>query len=173
VLGAEWVHNLAHTAAAQQVGKPPDAIRLAWGLPLLVYHNVSDASVSPRQHLWRTLGGPLFNSLLVPFLWLLRRRTQPGTPAAEVASAALYTNTFIGLVALTPLPFLDGGPLLRWSLVARGHSLAQADSAVQAANRLAGAGFSMVTAAALRRRRWLLAALLVQFAAWCFAYGFG
>jgi len=30
VLGSEWCHNLAHAAAARMVGKPMDAIRIAW-----------------------------------------------------------------------------------------------------------------------------------------------
>jgi hypothetical protein len=41
MLGSEWGHNLAHAAAARVVGKPMDAIRITWGMPLVVYYMIS------------------------------------------------------------------------------------------------------------------------------------
>ena len=45
VLGSEWCHNLAHAAAARAIGKPVDAIRITWGMPLLVYYDINDKNV--------------------------------------------------------------------------------------------------------------------------------
>ena len=72
-LGSEWAHNLAHTLAAKLIGKPPDAIRVVFGMPLLVYHDLHDPDVTPRQHLIRASGGPLFNLLALPLTWLWKR----------------------------------------------------------------------------------------------------
>jgi len=47
VLGSEWCHNLAHAAAARMVGKPMDAIRITWGMPLVVYYDINDENVTP------------------------------------------------------------------------------------------------------------------------------
>ena len=49
ILGSEWAHNLAHAAAAKAVGKPVDAIRIAFGMPMLVYHDIEDPTVTPRR----------------------------------------------------------------------------------------------------------------------------
>ena len=64
VLGSEWCHNLAHAAAARIVGKPMDAIRITWGMPLVVYYDINDESVTPRQHIIRALGGPVLHNLV-------------------------------------------------------------------------------------------------------------
>ena len=63
ILGSEWCHNLAHAAAAKIVRHPVDAIRVVWGMPLLVYHDIEDASVTPREHIVRAIGGPVINTI--------------------------------------------------------------------------------------------------------------
>ncbi len=78
VLGSEWCHNLAHAAAAYYTGKPMDAIRITWGMPLCVYYDINDASVSPRQHITRSLGGPIFNTIMLPITAMFRWNTQAG-----------------------------------------------------------------------------------------------
>jgi hypothetical protein len=40
----------------------------------------------------------------------------------ELAEIVLCVNSFIGSVALMPIPGIDGGPLLKWSLVLAGQS---------------------------------------------------
>ena len=66
VAGVEWCHNLAHTAAAQAVGKPADEFKLLFGTPRLVFRELNDSSITPRQHIIRAAGGPLLNLLLLP-----------------------------------------------------------------------------------------------------------
>ncbi len=60
VLGMEWCHNFAHAAAARWVGKPMDALLINFGTPLCIYHDVEDPTVTPRQHIVRALGGPIY-----------------------------------------------------------------------------------------------------------------
>lgn len=171
LLGSEWGHNIAHAAAARAVGKPMQLIRILAGMPRIQYPAGLDPSVLPRQHLLRALGGPLFNACMLPLAALWRRFSRPGSAAQDAASLALDVNAFIGVVGLAPLPMIDGGPVLKWSLVARGRTPSQADEIVRRVDgalvpAFAGAG---LLAFARRRRFAALVSLLMaltSFACW-------
>lgn len=128
LLGSEWCHNLAHAAAAKWVGHPADAIRIVWGMPLLVYHQINDRRVSPRQHVVRALGGPIFNLILLA-------------------------------AGLSPIPGLDGGPILKWSLVEGGATVEEADRTVRRVNWGYAAAAAGASAAAFRKRKRLVGVL--------------
>lgn len=165
ILLSEWCHNLAHAAAAKYVGKPMDAIRITWGMPLVVYHDINDLDVSPKQHILRALGGPIFNIFVLPFAILYRQVSKPNTTARDVADAAVGANTVIPAVGLLPIPGLDGGPILKWSLVEQGHSVQEADRMVRKTNRILGILLSLGGANSLKKRRWLLGGLLITLSA--------
>ncbi len=173
VLGSEWCHNLAHAAAAHWIGKPMDAMRVAWGMPLINYFELNDRSVTPRQHIFRSLGGPGFNLLAQCLSRWLKGLAQPGSLADEFLFFAKVTNTFIGGVALLPIPGIDGGPVLKWSLVAKGRTPAEADEAVKKVNLALGAGLGIASGAALKKRRRLPGLLLGMFAATALGVGMG
>jgi Zn-dependent protease len=173
ILGSEWCHNLAHAAAARFVGKPMDALRITWGMPLVVYHDIQDGTVSPRQHILRALGGPVFNALLLPLALLFRRFTREGSVLHDVANAAVGMNAFLCTASLLPIPGIDGGSILKWSLVERGHTPEKADEIVMGVDRVVGGGLGVAAGVALRKRRWLLGAILATFAALALAVGFG
>jgi Zn-dependent protease len=173
ILGSEWCHNLAHAAAAWLVGKPMDALRVTWGMPLVVYHDIQDETVTPSQHILRALGGPVFNALLLPLALLFRRFTREESVPRDVANAAVGMNTFLCTASLLPIPGIDGGPILKWSLVERGHTPEAADGMVKGADRVAGVGLGIAAGMALGKRRWLLGAILATFAALTLAFGFG
>jgi hypothetical protein len=172
-LGSEWGHNLAHAAAAQAVGRPMDELRIYAGMPRVVYHELNDTTVTPCQHIARASGGPVFSLLLAGIAWLLRALTRPQTLAREVADVAVITNTFIGAIAWLPIPGIDGGPVLKWSLVQSGRSIEQADKIVQQTNAVLGAGLAAGAAVAYRQRRRPLALLIGLFAISALAYGLG
>jgi len=173
VLGSEWGHNLAHAAAASLVGKPMDAIRITWGMPPVVYFDLNDETVTPRQHIIRALGGPLFNAFVLPIASLLQRLTKPESLARDLTSAAIGMNSLLLTVALLPIPAIDGGPLLKWSLVERGSSITEADRTVRKVDGMLGTILALAGAAALKKRRWLLGGLLVQFAVMALGFAFG
>ena len=77
MLGSEWCHNLAHAAAARAIGKPMDELHVYAGMPRVVYHNLNDATVTPRQHILRAAAGPLFNLIALAVAWAARRFTLP------------------------------------------------------------------------------------------------
>lgn len=173
VVGFEWLHNFAHAAAAQLVARPMDAMRITWGTPLVVYHDIEDPNVSPRQHIIRALGGPLVNALLLPLALVARQLTAPGSVGREMADTAIATNTFLSTVSLLPMPGIDGGPILKWSLVDRGYTKDEADLVVRKVNGVVGVGMGLTAVVAGKQRRWWLAVLAAQMAVSMIAFARG
>ncbi len=134
MLGSEWGHNLAHLSASHLIGKPMDQLRIQLGMPRVVYHELNDPDVMPREHVVRALGGPLFNFLVLPFAWKARRLTRKDTIAGMTARTACDTNLFLSTISLLPIPGIDGSPILKWTLVDRGKSPMEADEVVRKAN---------------------------------------
>jgi Zn-dependent protease len=173
LLGSEWCHNIAHVAAARAIGKPVDAMRIIFGMPVLIYREPEHPSISPRQHIIRSLAGPVFNFVLLVISKCFQRATAPGSPAREVADVAAGMNTFITFGSLVPVPVFDGGPILKWSLIARGASPAQATAIMSCTNLTLGSVLSIAGGSALRRRRWLIALILSFLGALALAAGYG
>jgi Zn-dependent protease len=173
ILGSEWGHNLAHAAAALLVGKPMDALRIVWGMPLVVYHDIGDETVTPREHILRAVGGPVCNALLLPLALMSRRVTRENSAWRDVADAAVGMNTFLSTASLLPIPGIDGGPILKWSLVERGYTPEAADKTVRGVNRVMSGGLGLAAGVAIQRRRWFLGSILALFAALALAIGFG
>ncbi len=134
VSGSEWCHNLAHLFASNLIGKPMDKMRIQLGMPRCIYHKINDQEVTPRQHIARSLGGPVINTLLLPLAGITRKITKSDSIIGETATTAFQTNLFLSLVSLLPIPGIDGGPILKWSLVERGKTIAEADQIVQKVN---------------------------------------
>ena len=134
VLGSEWCHNLAHLFASNMIGKPMDKMRIQLGMPRCMYREINDQKVTPRQHITRSLGGPLISSLLLFLSGIAREKAEPDSIIGETAKTAYQTNLFLSLVSLLPIPGIDGGPILKWSLVERGKTIAEADQIVQKVN---------------------------------------
>jgi hypothetical protein len=173
ILGSEWGHNLAHAVAAYLIGKPMDALRIVWGMPLVVYYDINDEEVNPDQHIFRALGGPIFNALLVPVCFWFRKTTNQGSVEREVSDAALGMNLFLSSVSLLPIPGIDGGPILRWTLVRRGDSLTEADEIVKQVNRACGAGLGVGAVVAIKRKRRFIGLIMAMLSATALAVGWG
>ena len=172
ILGSEWCHNLAHAAAARLIGKPMDALHIQWGMPRCVYHQVNDLTVTPRQHILRAIGGPVYNALTLPFWQLFKRASRPDSISRDAAEAGLAMNTFLSTASLLPIPGIDGGPLLKWSLVSRGRTPQQADVLVARVNRFSAAGLAAAAAILFRKRRWLPASICAMFAVLSWLVGY-
>jgi Zn-dependent protease len=165
ILGSEWCHNLAHAAAAKLVGHPVDAIRITWGMPMLVYHDIEDTQVTPRQHIVRSLGGPIFNLVIgLPGI-IFRKYNRKGSPGRDIADALTWTNFFLAIVGMVPQPWLDGGAVLKWALVERGNTLEEADETVRKVNYPAAAGMGIGAAVAFKQGKKLLGWVLSLLAA--------
>lgn len=173
VLGSEWGHNLAHAAAANWVGKPMDAIRITWGMPLCVYYDINDDSVTPQQHILRALGGPLFSFTLLVISSAVRRITPKASLSREVADISCATNAFLSTVSLLPIPGIDGGPILKWSLVERGRTAEEADQVIRKVDGGLGIALSFLSAAAISRGKRVIGLLSAMLAVMSFGVAFG
>ncbi|MGD8553744.1 MAG: hypothetical protein PVG02_08785, partial [Anaerolineales bacterium] len=160
VLGSEWCHNLAHTLMSVAIKQPVDAIRIHSGMPLLIYYQPNDVQVTPRQHILRAIGGPLFNLAVLPPLYILFRSTKTNTPGHFLAKLTFETNAFLATASLTPFPSLDGGPILKWALVQQGQSIPSAEKIVRKANAASAALLSILGLLSYLRGKKLLAILL-------------
>ena len=169
----EWLHNIAHAAAAHWAGKPMDALEITAGMPVCIYTPENHRSTTPRQHILRALGGPLFNLAAMSATRLLRRRSAPESLERELLDIAVAMNTFLCTASLLPSPGIDGGPVLKWSLVASGKSPQQADRAVRRANLGLSPLMAVVAGYHFRRRRWLSGVLAIFFALIGFSVGMG
>ena len=172
ILGSEWLHNLAHAAAAHLVGKPMDRLRIQWGMPRCIYDDINDPAVSAREHILRSLGGPLINFVSLPFWKLFKRSAAPDSIAHDVAEAGLSMNIFLSTVSLLPIPGIDGGPILKWSLVWRGQTPQKADEQVAQVNRFSAPVLTTASVLLIKKKRWLPAVVCVLMAgiSWLVGY---
>ncbi|MFA5836477.1 MAG: hypothetical protein WC837_05930 [Bellilinea sp.] len=173
LLGSEWCHNIAHVAVARGIGQPVDGIRIIAGMPVLLYKEPEHPSIAPRQHILRSLGGPLCNAVLLLVSKVFQQITPPESPAREVMNVASGMNTFITFASLTPVPEFDGGPILKWSLISHGYSPERASQVSIRANRLIGFGLLGATAVSIKNHSWLLALIYSFLGVLSLATGYG
>ena len=108
-----------------------DRFHLAAPLPRTVYYN---NEVSPQAHLGRAIGGPIASGLAFLLTLALWPFVSGRSALGEFLRLLSLINGLLGAGSLLPLPFIDGGVLLKWSLVERGQPAAEADQVVRQAN---------------------------------------
>ena len=128
-------------AGRQTDGRHPDRVRYAAGCLSRYQRPGRDPPTAYRPGPGRTAvqrpAGPirLAAPAALPVL---------DTIAYDLAETALATNIFLPTVGLLPIPFIDGGPVLKWSLVARGRTVPEADQAVRRVNVVLGLLLSLL-----------------------------
>lgn len=106
-------HQLGHAAAARVAGSPMRGIHF-WGVLSTSLYPADEPPLPAEVHIQRALGGPaasLLGAIVAGVLWRQARRPGPGR---DLALFALADHLLLGLGALLPLPFTDGGTLLTW-----------------------------------------------------------
>ena len=151
-------HALAHSLSARWAGAPMDEIQISSGMPRTIYY---DNNVPPRAHMARSSGGPIFSLLGLSLSLLLRALSPRESVAHEVANWSSIGHGLILAGSLAPLPIVDGGVLLKWSLVENGRTPAQADLVVQQSGLAIGAAAAGAGVMLASRRRWLPALGLI------------
>lgn len=154
LLAADLGHAIAHIVSARYAGAPMDEILVSVGMPRTLYF---DNDVPPRVHRLRALGGPIYNTLGLLASLLLRILTSSGSPARLVADWSCIGHGMILAGSLMPLPIVDGGTILKWALVERGRTPAQADAVVQRLGLAIGALTVMAGVVLATQGHWLLA----------------
>jgi hypothetical protein len=103
-------------------------VRLSGGMPRTLYSN---NHVSPDVHRIRALGRLVFNALgcMLSSVTYLVAPHRSVTRELAATSAAGHALLFVS--SLMPLPIVDGGTLMKWTLVAHGRTQARADEIVR------------------------------------------
>jgi len=158
LIAADVGHALAHSISARAAGAPMDKIDLTSGMPRTVYY---DQAVPPRTHILRALGGPLYSALGLVLSLVARSLLPRDSAAREVAGWSSIGHGLIFAGSLAPLPIVDGGSILKWTLVESGKAPQEADQVVEQAGIAAGLVAGAAGAAFAARRRWLPAAGLL------------
>lgn len=158
LLPADFGHALAHIFSARSAGAPMDEILLSAGMPRTLYGN---NEVSPDVHRMRAIGGPLFNMvglLLSAVIYIVAR----GNPIVrELAAWSAGGHGWILFAALSPLPMVDGGTLLKWTLVARGRTEKEADEMVRLLDWVIGIVGGLIGVGLLLVQMWIAGMILV------------
>jgi hypothetical protein len=151
-------HAFAHTISARYAGAPMDEIVLSSGMPRTIYY---EDHVPPRAHRMRALWGPLFSVLGLGISLLVRSLVPRHSIAREVADWSSVGHGLILTGSLAPLPIVDGGSLLKWTLVDHGRTPTEADQIVKQAGIATGVAATGAGVMFATRRRWILAAGLL------------
>jgi hypothetical protein len=125
-------HAFAHIVSARYAWAPMDELRITAGMPRTLYCN---NAVSPDAHRLRALGGPILNALGFLLSLAIHRAAPCGSVARELAGRSTLGHGLWVPLSLVPLPMIDGGVFLKWTLVARGKSEAEADGLVRRVDR--------------------------------------
>jgi hypothetical protein len=128
LIPADVGHAVAHIFSARWAGAPMDEILLSAGMPRTLYWN---NAVSPNAHRLRAIGGPLFNLVALLLSLAIYALLAGNSIVRELAIWSALGHGLILIMSLVPLPVVDGGTLLKWTLVARGRTETQADAAVR------------------------------------------
>jgi hypothetical protein len=153
LLISDFGHAVAHIFSARYAGAPMDELRISEGMPRTLYWN---NEVSPNLHRLRAIGGPIFN-LLGLFLSAGIYAIVPGNSLVKELSAwSAVGHGLLLIMSLSPLPVVDGGTLLKWSLVARGKSTAEADRIIQRLDWIIGIVLAVIGLSLLVLKTWIV-----------------
>lgn len=158
LIAADVGHAFAHTFSARAAGAPMDQIKLSSGMPRTIYF---DQGVPPRAHILRALGGPLYSALGLATSFALGSLLPRKSMAREVVGWSIIGHGLILAGSLAPIPIVDGGSILKWSLVENGQTPQAADRLVEQSGIAAGIAAGAAGAGFAARQRWLPAAGLL------------
>lgn len=128
LLPADFGHALAHTFSARYAGAPMDEILITPGMPRTLYRN---NEVPPEVHRMRALGGPIFNVMGFLLSAGIFGLAPAGSLVRELAAWSALGHGLLLILSLAPVPLVDGGTILKWTLVAKGRAEAEADEIVR------------------------------------------
>lgn len=169
---ADAAHFGGHIISSKMANGPMQAIRLAAPMPQSIY---TDHDVSPNTHRGRAIGGPVGSAVAALVVLVLRAFTHPHTAARDFFNVAALGNGLLSLGSLLlPLPMVDGGVLLKWTLVEEGDQTpAAADAVVERANLAAGGVLAVAGSVMAIRKNILPGLMLLGTAAGAIAVGLG
>jgi hypothetical protein len=160
LLIAEIGHPIAHIFSARYAGAPMDEIQISAeaGMPRTLYWN---NEVSPDVHRMRAMGGLIFN-LLGLLLSLAIYAVVPGNSIAwELAAWSAAGHGLLFIMSLAPVPMVDGGTILKWTLVARRRTVTEADEIVRRIDWVMGIVAGIVGFVLIALQNWIAGVILI------------
>lgn len=135
LLVVDFGHALAHIFSARYAGAPMDELLISGDMPRTLYHN---NDVAPNIHRLRALGGPIFNLAGLLLSLAIFQIASGRSVAREWMGWSAAGHGLLLVMSLMPLPMVDGGTLLKWTLVAKGKTETEADGLVRRVDRILG-----------------------------------
>ncbi|MCB0226295.1 MAG: hypothetical protein KDI02_21570 [Anaerolineae bacterium] len=163
-------HFGGHIYSSRYANAPLNQVHLGAPMPVSVYDN---NDVSPQAHKMRAIGGPIASGISLLVSLLLRSLTRPNTAMRDFFTAQCWMHAIFGFGSLAPIPFVDGGSILKWTMVERGQTPEQADENVKEANIVLGGLIGGVGLVSLLFKKWWLALGCLVMAAQFVAIGLG
>ncbi len=159
LLVVEVGHALAHIFSARAAGAPMDELLLfTAGMPRTLYWN---NEVSPDAHRIRALGGPIFNAgglLLSAGVYAV---ASGNAIARELAAWSAGGHGLLLILSLLPVSIVDGGTLLKWTLVARGRTATEADEIIRRVDWVMGIVGGLIGVGFIVMQMWIAGMILV------------
>ncbi len=160
LLTAEYGHPLAHIFSARFAGAPMKEILISTDMARTLY---PDDKVSPNVHRIRALGGPIFNLLGLLLSLAIFGVTAGNSIIRELAGWSALGHGLLLVMSLTPVSIVDGGTLLKWTLVAGGKTEGEADDILRRVDWSIGIGMLITGAGLIAMRMWIASAILIGF----------
>jgi Zn-dependent protease len=125
-------------------------------MPHTLYDN---NAVSPDVHRLRALGGPLFNAALLVLSAVVLAVAPSNSIVWELAAWSAAAHGMMLLMSLAPVPGVDGGTLLKWTLVARAWPEEQAEAAARRLGWLSGVAVALLGLGLITLQAWIVGGL--------------
>lgn len=158
LLVVEFGHDLAHIFSARYAGAPMDEILITADMPRTLYSN---NDVSPNAHRMRALGGPIFNLIGLLFSLAIYGVASSNSITKELAGWWAVGHGLQLMMSLSPLPPVDGGTILKWTLVARGRTESAADETVRRVDWVMGIGMAIIGVGVIAMQMWMVGVILI------------
>ena len=167
---SDFGHPIGHIFSARYAGAPMDEIIISGDMPRTLYRN---NDVTPDVHRMRALGGPIFNLVCLLLSMAIFQVASGHAVVKEWTGWSSVGQAFILTMSLLPLPMVDGGTILKWTLVARGKTETEADDFVRRVDWVLGIMVLATGIGLLIMSMWIIGLILLVGAAVIFGIAAG
>jgi len=159
LLFADFGHALAHIFSARHAKAPMNEILIAGDMPRTIYF---DSDVTPRVHRMRALGGPIFSASCLLISVGVYTIAPDNSILRELAAWSIACHSFIFFAGLLPLRIVDGGTILKWTLVEHGRTEPEADSTIRRIDLGLGFIATVIGISLIVMRMWIIGAAVIM-----------
>jgi Zn-dependent protease len=170
LLLAELGHPVGHIFSARLAGAPMDEILITADMPRTIYKN---NNVAPKVHRMRALGGITYNLACLLISLVIFAVSAHGSLLHELMTWSAFGHAMLILMSLVPVPMVDGGSILKWTLVERGRTERAADAVVRQVDWAFGILLVVVGVVLIFLGSWIIGLILLGVAGVVFGIAAG